>query len=384
MKYKKEKNNNMLFSIIIVCKNEEKRISGTLDSICNQSFKDFECIIQDGESKDNTILCVEYYKNEYPLVKINILSEKDEGLYDAMNRAVKRASGEYVCFINAGDKLFDENTLQNIADVIDNERNMDWYYGESIITYPNGDEYMQVPTTIENISGMQMITYLENHQLDLIHQSIFAKKQCLIKFPFDLSYKLRAEVKWYYDCMLNGISIKKMEFPVCIYTYGGISERVSSVPIHVTETKRILEELDLLTEENKKKIPNENDYEICLKGVYGEWLSLKQAGHSMEHYLNNRGIKSVAIYGYAEFGTHVVNELKGSSIQIECIIDKQKKYPYSGTEVLLPEEYDRKVDMIIVTAMTHYKEIYEYMRSKTDCEICSLDRILEEMWFCES
>lgn len=373
----------MKFSIITICFNEENRISETLNSIYNQEFSDFEHIIEDGGSEDKTLNIVHSYQMKHAEKNIRVFSEKDNGLYDAMNRAVKRAKGEYICFINSGDFLFDKTILSKVAKEIDKNPQMDWYYGECIVVYPNGDEYIQMPTTIENIHGTEMRSYLETNQLKLIHQSIFAKKECLEMFPFDTSYKLRAELKWYYDCMLDGIKIKRMLFPVCMYSQGGISEHVSSVAIHAKETKRIFLELGLLTEDNKKEIPNENDYRECFKGIYSQWLSLKQAGYSMEQYLLNNGIKTIAIYGYAEFGTHVINELKDSTIQIKCIIDKQEKYPYSGINVVMPERFTQKVDLIIVTALAHYKEIYEDMSSRTDCKICSLENILEEMWLCK-
>lgn len=370
----------MLFSVITICRNEEKRISKTLDTICKQNFYDFEYIIQDGQSSDNTLLIVQEYKKKYPHINIRVISERDCGLYDAMNKAVSYASGQYICFINSGDFLFDENTLKQVARAISLSPDMDWYYGECIVIYPNGDELIQIPTTIENISGDEMRDYLKKRQLQLIHQSIFSKRELLKRNPFDVTYKIRAELKWYYECLLTGIKIKKMDFPVCMYSQGGISERASSVPINAQETRRIFEEKNLLTEDNVRVLPGENDYTNCFKEIYSQWLALKQSGHQMEQYLQGQGVKSIAIYGYAEFGTHVINELKNSSIIISCIIDKQNKHPYSGIPVISPENFRENVDLIIVTALSHYREIYENMSGRTECKICSLEDILEDMW----
>lgn len=370
----------MLFSIITICRNEEKRISKTLDIICKQNFDDFEYIIQDGQSTDNTLSIAKAYKKKYPNVNIKLRSEQDNGLYDAMNKANSYATGQYICFINSGDFLFDENTLKKIAQVIKETPGMDWYYGECIVIYPNGNELTQIPTTIENISGDEMRDYLKKNQLQLIHQSIFSKRKLLEQIPFDVTYKLRAELKWYYECLLTGIKIKKMNFPVCMYSQGGISERTSSVPVNAREIQRILKENNLLTEDNISMLPVGNDYTGCFKEIYSQWLALKQSGHQMGEYLLKQGVKKIAIYGYAEFGTHVINELKNSQVIISSIIDKKNKYSYSGIPVVNPDNFQENVDLIIVTALTHYKEIYEHMSGKTKCRICSLEDILEDMW----
>ena len=81
------------FSIITICLNEQERISKTLKSICTQTYTDFEHIIQDGGSTDNTLSVVKGMQGFYKANQLKIYSESDAGLYDAMNRAVRKASG---------------------------------------------------------------------------------------------------------------------------------------------------------------------------------------------------------------------------------------------------------------------------------------------------
>ena len=370
----------MKFSIITICYNEAKRIEGTLNSICCQTYSDYEHIIEDGGSTDGTLEVISRFASLYSERQIRLYSEKDEGLYDAMNRAITRAKGEYLCFINSGDYLFDKNTLANVAKQIEELPGMDWYYGSCIVVFPNGDEYLQIPTTIENIEGNDLSEELKKGQLRLNHQSIFAHRRCFENNYFDISYRLRAELKWYYECLFQQIKIKRLDFPVCRYAWGGLSERAVSVATHARETRRIFEELNLLTEENREKLPREDNYSECCKNIYNQWLALRQTGLCVADYLKRKNISRIAIYGYAEFGAHLINELRGSDIQIICLIDQADRYPFAEINVVKPDEFQGNVDLVIVTAILHYSEIEDFLSERVDCSIVSLEDMLEDMW----
>ncbi len=105
-----------------------------------------------------------------------------------------------------------------------------------------------------------------------------------------------------------------VDFPVCKYVFLGLSERVISVVANARETRQIFEELNLLTEENEKMLPKEDNYSECGKSIYNQWLALRQEGMNVADYLKRKRIRRIAIYGYAEFGTHLTNELRGSDI----------------------------------------------------------------------
>ena len=113
-----------LFSIITVVKNDEKNIQKTITSVLNQEFKNFEYIIIDGKSTDSTISLINKYKN-----KINyLISEDDEGLYFAMNKGLKLASGEFVVFVNSGDTLSNK-ALKIINEKILKKPDVDFVFG---------------------------------------------------------------------------------------------------------------------------------------------------------------------------------------------------------------------------------------------------------------
>lgn len=370
----------MRFSIITICYNEEKRIQKTMKSVYSQKFDDYEHIIEDGGSTDRTLERVSNCKAHYLPNQLKVYSEKDEGLYDAMNRAVIRASGDYICFINSGDFLHNENTLKDVAAQMDAFPGMDWYYGSCVVVFPNGDEYIQIPGSIENIRGKNISEKLKKEYLSLIHQSIFSHRRCFHKNMFDTKYFLRAELKWYYKCLLAQKKIKKLNFPVCRYSLGGFSERISSIAVNAREMRNIFEEMQLLTEENRSMLPIEDNNSERYRTIYNQWLGLHHAGFYIADYLKRKGIKRIAVYGYAELGTHLVNELKNTEIEITCLIDQKDRFPYSHIRAIKPDEFEGNVDLIIVTPLMHFGEIKEYFEGRGIKQLISLEEMLEDMW----
>ena len=99
------------FSIITVTYNAEAVLDDTIQSVVSQTYKEIEYIIVDGGSKDRTMQIARRYQD-----KISVLiSEPDKGLYDAMNKGIRQSTGDYVCFLNAGDQLHEDDTLFHIV-----------------------------------------------------------------------------------------------------------------------------------------------------------------------------------------------------------------------------------------------------------------------------
>ena len=103
-------------SIITVCLNAEKEIDVLIKSILQQTYTDFEYIIKDGKSTDNTKKIIEGYKNDFEKrnIRFKFISQKDQGIYDAINEAVKYVEGEWIHLLTAGTGYYDENVLSDI------------------------------------------------------------------------------------------------------------------------------------------------------------------------------------------------------------------------------------------------------------------------------
>ena len=107
-----------MITLITVTYNAIDTLERTLRSVERQTYRKVQHIIKDGGSKDGTVALAEAYQKRNPEADIIVVSERDKGLYDAMNTALGMATGDYVCFLNAGDKLHAPDTLQRLVEAI--------------------------------------------------------------------------------------------------------------------------------------------------------------------------------------------------------------------------------------------------------------------------
>ena len=133
------------FSIITVTYNAEKVLEDTIQSIVTQSYKNVEYIIVDGGSTDGTLTIVNKYKEHIH----TIVSEPDKGLYDAMNKGIKLATGDYLCFLNAGDGLHEDDTLLRIVHSLTGTILPDVIYGETDIVDDEATSFCSRNTSLE-------------------------------------------------------------------------------------------------------------------------------------------------------------------------------------------------------------------------------------------
>ena len=169
---------NPKFSIITVCLNEVQSIRKTCESIQAQLFNDFEWIVIDGQSTDGTLdLLSEYASRIHQLV-----SEPDNGIYDAMNKGIKLAKGAYLLFMNAGDYFYDNVALQAVSQAPDR----DVLYGDVLCIDAKGDSFVK---TMPNELPRNFL--LRNM---MPHQASFIKKELFEKYgDYDLAYKIAAD-----------------------------------------------------------------------------------------------------------------------------------------------------------------------------------------------
>jgi len=198
-----------LFSIISVCYNCQNKVRQTIESLREQTYNNFEYIVIDGDSLDQTIYEVEKLTNGFN--RVMIVSEKDKGIYDAMNKGVIRALGEYIFFLNMGDVFHDANVLMDVAkEISDNE---DIYYGD--ICKTDGSQIIQ-----KNKATLNWTIFREYM---ICHQSIFARRQLLLNEPFDLEYKICSDRDWLIRVIKKGTSVKYIPRTICCFEVEGIS-----------------------------------------------------------------------------------------------------------------------------------------------------------------
>ena len=115
------------FSIITVTYNAEAVLEDTIQSVISQTYHHVEYILVDGASKDSTLSIIDRYRDRIT----RIVSEPDKGLYDAMNKGIRLATGDYLCFLNAGDSFHEDDTLQQMVRSISGNELPDVLYGET-------------------------------------------------------------------------------------------------------------------------------------------------------------------------------------------------------------------------------------------------------------
>lgn len=213
---------NQKISIVTVSFNASKTIEATINSVLSQTYKNIEYVIYDGKSTDSTLKIVNKYKKKIS----KVYSEKDKGLYDAMNKAVKKCSGDYVMFLNADDVFKDNKVVEDIAKSINS--NNDFVYGDVEFFYPNENKLVRISRTAS-------ISELKKGNMPP-HQGTFVKKELLEKFLFDLNYKSSSDFDFFCRLIKSGAKGQKIDRVIAVVQSGG----VSSGSISYRETEEIV------------------------------------------------------------------------------------------------------------------------------------------------
>lgn len=210
----------MRFSLITVTLNDVANLTATAESVVGQVNVDFQWIIKDGESSDGTTQLVEKLKSDHPGMNILYVSKKDVSLYDAMNQAIDYAEGAYSLFLNAGDVLVGNNTLQKAARAAGSDTDYDFIYGDNIDKLPDGGEIYK---------KARELSYLW-HSIPSSHQSIFYRTALLKEFRYDTSYKICADYEITARIYFNGHQrYLKLDFPISSFSLGGVSQQYRKI-----------------------------------------------------------------------------------------------------------------------------------------------------------
>jgi len=196
-----------LFSIIIPTFNAAKTLQRALNSIFEQNYKNFEIIIVDGCSSDNTITLINENCSKDP--RIRHLSEIDNGIYDAMNKGIDMATGQWLYFLGSDDIFYDENVLLKVADKL-KDCQCDFFYGQVIMkSAPYDGPFTLTKLLKKNIS----------------HQAIFYMKLVFDKLgTYNIRYKLHADWEFNIRYFLLGDSTAKYaDILIANFSEGGVS-----------------------------------------------------------------------------------------------------------------------------------------------------------------
>ena len=210
-----------LVTVVTVVYNGESTIEATVASIVAQTYQYVEYIIIDGASKDSTLGIIQKYAENIDI----ILSEPDRGIYDAMNKGVARATGEWIIFMNGGDRFFSPTVLEDIFQVPRCDE--DVLYGNVIFHNGNaGEMHVEARDLSEFWKGMCFV-----------HQSCMVKTALMKAKPYDTSFRIAGDYKFLFDLYTSGKVFVHLDMPIARFESGGLSD---NNPAGIEECARIV------------------------------------------------------------------------------------------------------------------------------------------------
>lgn len=219
----------MKIGIIVPCFNVHKCIEKTILSITEQTNEDWELFIVDGGSVDGTVKIVQQFSCKDKRIKY--ISETDSGIYNAMNKGVRKINCDYILFMGAGDVLADTKVLENIENVL-SQFLPDILYG-----------YVYFGEKTKKAIYKRKINFLYTIRFRPIsHQALFSKRTLLLDCPFNEEYKITSDQDWIMQQYKNGRSFKYIDRAICVYDLTGLSSSSDSLNDSKKEMKQILTE----------------------------------------------------------------------------------------------------------------------------------------------
>jgi glycosyltransferase involved in cell wall biosynthesis len=199
-------------SVITIVYNNAADIERTMRSVLEQTYPNIEYIIVDGLSTDGTLEIIKKYRDKLG----KLISEKDEGIYDAMNKGLAVATGDYVLFMNSGDEIYANDT---VSKVFATAEDADIYYGETEMIDASGQSLGQRRHKAPQNFTWQSFKY----GMSVSHQAIYVKRS--ITEPFDRRYHLSADIDWILKAAKKAKKIVNVHQYVAKYLVGGMSKK---------------------------------------------------------------------------------------------------------------------------------------------------------------
>jgi glycosyltransferase involved in cell wall biosynthesis len=201
--------NRPMFSIVTITFNAENYVEETIKSVISQTYKNFEYIVIDGNSKDSTIEIINKYRDQID----SFISEADNGIYDAMNKAIEISTGRFINFMNAGDIFYSKNVLKNVV----NSEVMDYdiLYGSTEVRFLKDKKlYGKISNALK----------LDDLWKGLIssHQSMFTKTEIIKRIKFK-EIGCGADFEFLFNCFSLGFRFKRINHIIASYLLGGYS-----------------------------------------------------------------------------------------------------------------------------------------------------------------
>ena len=202
----------MKLSIITINYNNVLGLKRTIDSVLSQGWKDFEWIVIDGGSTDGSRELIEKHSSAFTYW----CSERDGGIYEAMNKGVRHSRGEYLNFLNSGDTYYKSDTLEKL---FSHEITADVIYGDAYLRAGEDDVTGLWVTPAKITIEGYLNGFCVNHQASIIRRVL------MLSHLYDESYRISADTEFFAYVLFRGATFKKINLPIAVFQGGGISSR---------------------------------------------------------------------------------------------------------------------------------------------------------------
>lgn len=293
----------MKVSIITVCFNADDTIEQTIRSVFAQTYKDIEYIVVDGMSTDITLDIVNKYKH----MIAHIISEKDSGIYDAMNKGIKIASGDIIGILNADD-WYESDAVENVVRCFE-QSDAEIVHGDVNYIWASGKTQRSV---YENNNSLW-------HSMVVKHPAAFVRKEIYEKFGvFDTSYRIAGDYEFVLRCYSNGVRLHYLNKILTNFRMSGISN---------VQNALCTKETDDIALRYITKSPNEKEVHnaIRLRDKRTSFISIiEDDSCDITKSLGHLGIcpdSKIVIWGSGVWGERIVKKLLSQKIYVEYIVD---------------------------------------------------------------
>lgn len=356
-----------LFSIVTVCLNAEKTIRPTMKSVLNQTWQDVEYIIIDGASTDATMNIVQELAESDN--RVQWYSEPDSGIFNAMNKGIRYAEGDFLLFLNAGDEFHSGDVLAKAAeatigaDIVIGDVAFKMESGLVKATYPAGSDLF------ENLRKGRSVC----------HQVIFASKQCLVG-GFDEDFMFCADYDWLCRQVNAGKTIVKLDTIVTDFDTQGVTFQVRYQKRHWKEYFEVIHRnfppTGFRYGEEVKALFIQQRKDHIMYEFMNQWLLLKQRGADFSSFFTDKGIRTIAVYGIHYMGERLYDELRDSKVKIIYAVDRNYKEAQWEIPVFHPDTVLPAVDAVVITPVFDFLEIRDKLSEKLNCPMFFIEDVL--------
>lgn len=331
----------VLITVVTVVLNAEKTIARTIESVLTQSYKNIEYIIIDGGSSDGTVDVIKRYREMIAY----FVSEPDDGIYDAMNKGIKKAHGDIIGLLNADD-WYEPNALSIVADEYDKGKQI--VVGRTFVVDNHGNKRLFRQRDVSDLwIGMPDT-----------HQAFFISKKVYDTYGlYDTKYRISAD----YELIL-----RMYHNEVAIYTLNKVFVNFSTGGLSLTENVRGTEEYKDIIQKYKFFYPDKLDKidRLCeerIRNAKGVTILLNPTtSSSFFRKFAYKKTNHISIWGAGLCGERLANFVKGSDMTIDFFVDsdpKKQNHFFCGADVKSSDELKNYEGSVFIAVMDHDKEI---------------------------